>query len=81
MELQAVISGLSELTRRTRVEVITDSKYVAQGCESWMSGWKKNGWKRKVGNTLIISKPHLNIRTTLVQQRFKRPRIPLGFMA
>ena len=49
MELQAVISGLSQLTRRTRVEVITDSKYVADGCRSWMHGWKKNGWRRKVG--------------------------------
>lgn len=57
MELQAVISGLSQLTRRTRVEVITDSKYVAQGCESWMAGWKKNGWKRKAGKQL---KPVLN---------------------
>lgn len=58
MELQAVIEGLRQLTRRSRVEVITDSKYVAQGCESWMPGWKKNGWKRKVGKQL---KPVLNV--------------------
>jgi ribonuclease HI len=58
MELQAVIEGLSRLTRRTRVQVITDSKYVAQGCQEWMAGWKKRGWKRKVGNQL---KPVLNV--------------------
>ncbi|MGB0604438.1 MAG: ribonuclease H family protein, partial [Candidatus Latescibacterota bacterium] len=40
MELQAVIEGLKKLTRRSRVEVITDSTYVAQGCQSWMKGWK-----------------------------------------
>ena len=58
MELQAVIEGLSSLTRRTRVEVVTDSTYVAQGCQTWMFGWKKNGWKRKEGKRL---KPVLNV--------------------
>ena len=58
MELQAVIGGLSQLTRRSRVEVITDSTYVAQGCTSWMKGWKRNGWKRKAGKQL---KPVLNV--------------------
>ena len=58
MELQAVISGLSQLTRRTRVEVVTDSTYVAKGCESWMAGWKANGWKRKEGKQL---KPVKNV--------------------
>ena len=58
MELQAVIGGLSHLKRRTRVEVITDRTYVAQGCDSWMAGWKRNGWKRKEGSKL---KPVLNV--------------------
>jgi len=49
MEMMAVISGLESLTRPTTVEVITDSKYVADGCTSWMPNWKKNGWKRKDG--------------------------------
>ncbi|HIE95868.1 MAG TPA: ribonuclease HI [Fuerstia sp.] len=58
MELQAVIEGLRQLSRRTNVEVITDSTYVAQGCQSWMPGWKRNGWQRKVGRQL---KPVLNV--------------------
>ncbi len=49
MELQAVISGLEALKSRSEVEVITDSSYVAQGCASWLAGWKKNGWRRKDG--------------------------------
>ena len=52
MELQAVIEGLSALTKTTKVEVITDSKYVAQGATEWMPNWKRNGWKRKVGKSL-----------------------------
>jgi ribonuclease HI len=58
MELQAVIEGLRQLSRRTKVEVITDSTYVAQGCQSWMPGWKRNGWQRKAGKQL---KPVLNV--------------------
>jgi ribonuclease HI len=53
MELQAVISGLSALTRQTIVEVITDSKYVAQGCTEWMPNWKRNDWKRKDGKKFV----------------------------
>lgn len=51
MELQAVISGLEALKSRSEVEVVTDSSYVAQGCSTWLSGWKKNGWRRKEGNS------------------------------
>jgi len=51
MELQAVISGLEALKSRSDVEVVTDSSYVAQGCSSWLPGWKRNGWRRKEGNS------------------------------
>lgn len=51
MELQAVISGLSALKSRSQVEVITDSSYVSKGCAEWLSGWKRNGWKRKEGTS------------------------------
>jgi len=47
MELSAVIHGLKALRHRTRVEVITDSTYVAKGALEWMPNWKKNGWRRK----------------------------------
>ncbi len=70
MELQAVIEGLSRLSRRSRVQVVTDSKYVAQGCQEWLSGWKQRGWKRRAGKQL---KPVLNVEfwkqlDTLLQQ-------------
>ena len=47
MELLGVINGLQALTRPTRVEVVTDSAYVADGSMKWLAGWKRNGWKRK----------------------------------
>ncbi|MEO1582944.1 MAG: ribonuclease HI [Planctomycetota bacterium] len=45
MELTAVIEGLRLLTRRSRVELYSDSKYVLDGLESWIAGWKRRGWK------------------------------------
>ncbi len=45
MELRAVIEGLSALTRRSRVELYSDSKYVLDGLKSWLASWKKRGWK------------------------------------
>jgi ribonuclease HI len=53
MELQAVIEGLKLLTRRSQVEVVTDSSYVAKGCQEWLAGWKRNGWRRKDGRQLV----------------------------
>jgi ribonuclease HI len=53
MELQAVIEGLNVLTRKSRVEVVTDSSYVAKGALEWLPGWKRNGWKRKDGKKLV----------------------------
>ena len=47
MELAAVINGLEALTTRSRVEVVTDSQYVAKGSTEWMRGWKRNGWQRR----------------------------------
>lgn len=45
MELTAVIEGLKALKRRSKVEINTDSQYVKNGMESWIHGWKRNGWK------------------------------------
>jgi len=53
MELQAVIEGLQRLTRRSKVDIVTDSKYVADGCRSWVAGWKRNGWRRKQGKKFL----------------------------
>ena len=45
MELTAVIEGLKALKRTSCVEICTDSQYVKNGMQSWIHGWKKNGWK------------------------------------
>ncbi len=51
MEMMAVISGLEALSRSSKVEVVTDSVYVAKGSQEWMPNWKKNGWRRKEGKS------------------------------
>ena len=45
MELTAAIEGLRALKRACDVDLKTDSKYVMQGINDWMSNWKSNGWK------------------------------------
>jgi ribonuclease HI len=45
MELTAVIQALGSLKRRCTVEIYTDSQYVKNGIQTWIHGWKKNGWK------------------------------------
>lgn len=45
MELTAAIRALESLTRRCRVRLTTDSKYVQQGITEWLPGWKRRDWK------------------------------------
>ncbi|NNC84048.1 MAG: ribonuclease HI [Flavobacteriales bacterium] len=47
MELMAVIYGLAQIKRRTRVQVYSDSKYVIDGIEKgWAKNWRSKGWMR-----------------------------------
>jgi ribonuclease HI len=45
MELTAVIKGLGELTRPSKVRVSTDSQYVQKGISIWIADWKRRGWR------------------------------------
>lgn len=46
MELTAVIEGLKQLKHPCQVHIFTDSKYVMDGAEKWLDGWKKNAWRK-----------------------------------
>ncbi|HWA69229.1 MAG TPA: ribonuclease HI, partial [Rhizomicrobium sp.] len=45
MELTAVIEGLKALKGRAEIMIHTDSRYVMDGAEKWIKGWKVKGWK------------------------------------
>ena len=45
MELTATIKALKHFKKYQLITLITDSKYVKDGIESWIANWKKNGWK------------------------------------
>lgn len=49
MEMRAVIEGLNALHRACKVRIFTDSQYVKNGIETWLAGWKRNGWKTAAG--------------------------------
>ena len=45
MELLAPIEALKKIPKVSKVQIITDSKYVKSGITEWIHNWKKNGWK------------------------------------
>ncbi len=45
MELTAVIKGIEALNQPVHLHIVTDSKYVMDGVQKWMAGWKQNGWR------------------------------------
>ena len=58
MELTGAIEGLAALKRPCKVELITDSQYVAKGIAEWMPKWKAQGWQRKENGRF---KPVMNV--------------------
>ena len=53
MELTAVISALSALKEPCNITLYTDSRYVMDGIENWITNWKKNGWKTANKKTAV----------------------------
>ena len=63
MELRAAIEGLKALKQPCRVQLYTDSSYVANAVNTWLAGWVKKNFKN-VKNVplwqeyLTVSGPH-----------------------
>ncbi len=45
MELTAVIRALEALDSPCDIALYVDSQYVKNGMETWIEGWKTNGWR------------------------------------
>lgn len=45
MEMLAVIEALKAVDETAPVILYTDSQYVKNGIETWITSWKRNGWK------------------------------------
>ena len=45
MELTAAIRALEALTRRSAVDLYTDSTYLRDGITAWLPAWKARGWR------------------------------------
>jgi len=45
MELMAAIAALEALKRPCLVDLHPDSQYLRNGIQSWIHGWKRNGWR------------------------------------
>ncbi len=51
--LQAVIHALEALKMNLPVVIHTSSGYLKDGATSWLSGWRKRGWKTRDGQDVV----------------------------
>ena len=63
MELRAVIEGLKRLKEPCSVEIVTDSSYVANAINSWLTNWIRKDFKGVKNSDmwqefLEVSRPH-----------------------
>jgi ribonuclease HI len=45
MEMYAAIVALRALTKPTRADLYTDSRYLVDGMTNWVHSWRKNNWQ------------------------------------
>ncbi|MBM5798271.1 MAG: ribonuclease HI [Cyanobacteria bacterium M_surface_9_m1_291] len=56
MELTAALALLQELRqlpRRGELVIRTDSRYLIDGLQSWIHGWKRRGWRTASGSAVL----------------------------
>ena len=61
MELQAAIEALRYFSEKQNITLVTDSKYVKDGIQSWIQNWKKMAGKLLQKNLLKIKNYGLNL--------------------
>ncbi len=77
MELRAmleVFKHLQNLPLHPELTIKTDSKYLINGLNNWIKGWKKNGWRTSSG------KPVLNQDLWQALDRSRLQNVPLEFV-
>jgi len=45
MEMMAIIEGLKALKKACEITLFTDSRYVMDGYNEWLPGWKTKNWR------------------------------------
>jgi ribonuclease HI len=67
----AVLERLRELPRHPDLRLRTDSRYLIDGLQRWMAGWKRKGWRTASGG------PVLNKDLWEALDRARLPDVPL----
>jgi ribonuclease HI len=49
----AVLEALRDLPRHPELVLRTDSRYLIDGLEKWMAGWKRKGWRTASGGAVL----------------------------
>ncbi|MAF98405.1 MAG: ribonuclease HI [Micavibrio sp.] len=72
MEMMAVIKALEALKGQGKeIDLYTDSKYVMQGIEEWLAGWKARGWKTAAKKPVKNQDLWMQIDELVVQHKIK----------
>lgn len=57
MELQAALEALrwarQNMSRGDRLELRMDSRYTLDSMFTWLAGWKRKGWRKSSGDTIL----------------------------
>lgn len=76
MELMAALMAIRSLATHCRILIISDSKYLVNGINSWVSGWHANGWTkadgRPVQNKELWEEMWMHMQQHLIKAIWKR---------
>lgn len=50
MEILAAIEALNLVEERSEIVIHSDSKYLINAARKWIAGWRRLGWRTKIGS-------------------------------
>ena len=53
MELTGALEGIKRTPRDSKIVLASDSRYLINGMQSWIHGWKRRGWKKADGSPVL----------------------------
>lgn len=71
MELMAIIRAM-ELAAGQKAIIHSDSQYVVNGCNQWLAGWVKSGWKNGTVKNIDLWQKIRELKNDLFEIRWVR---------
>jgi len=71
MEMTGALEGIRKTLEGSSIVLTSDSQYLVKGMTEWIKGWKKRGWKKADGKSVLNKEIWLELDKEASQRTIK----------